>query len=239
MTTLGDQQAFLAAISDAPYDMTARGVYADWLDENVAMMPCETCGRSGYQFIYQHPSDGTKYPRGLRIRCADCDGKTFRDNGFAALARSQRLYVAVQAILADPDSDEPRLRCAELFERMGEKERGEFVVTMVEADRWVDKNAAVPSSPGFQRYRQLRNRETVLFANLAKRKEHVPSVSDDWKCEWDRGFISTVSCTLADWLTHGPAICREQPAMNVTVTDRRPGYVERDPGFNCWTWFNN
>jgi hypothetical protein len=38
----------------------------------------------------------------------------------------------------------------------------------------------------------------------------------------ERGFIHTVSTTLADWMKHGPAVVQEHPVARVVLADRRP-----------------
>lgn len=40
--------------------------------------------------------------------------------------------------------------------------------------------------------------------------------------EFSRGFVSEVTCTLADWLAHGPAIVKAHPVTRVVLGDREP-----------------
>jgi uncharacterized protein (TIGR02996 family) len=254
MTTLTDQQAFLAAINDAPDDMTIRLAYADWLEER-REVPCWNCnglGRISNIVLHDYP-------------CGECSGHGTILTG--TIARSQRIYCAVQAILADPDSDEPRLRCAELFERMGEKDRGEFIRVQCELAKadpcpftiyrpeWETENNPLKKyvfglgpepkpSCGWCSTCLLKQREKELSSNCNgichDCRWHAPLVHNHGHAwGFERGFIKEVRTTLSEWLAHGEAICREHPVSTVTVTDRRPGYVERDPGFNCWTWFND
>lgn len=37
-----------------------------------------------------------------------------------------------------------------------------------------------------------------------------------------RGFVAEVSCTLADWMQHGPRLVRSHPLESVRLTDREP-----------------
>lgn len=46
-----------------------------------------------------------------------------------------------------------------------------------------------------------------------------------------RGFVSHITCTLAEWEQHGPALCATQPVTRVELTDREP--VE---DANGWNW---
>lgn len=50
-----------------------------------------------------------------------------------------------------------------------------------------------------------------------------------------RGFVAEVHCTLADWLSHGPAIVRTQPVEVVRATDRAPSWAE-ELWVSNWSW---
>lgn len=52
------------------------------------------------------------------------------------------------------------------------------------------------------------------------------------------GFVTAVRCPLADWLTHGPDLCRRHPVKEVTITDRepKPNTVE-DSAVEWWGWY--
>lgn len=49
--------------------------------------------------------------------------------------------------------------------------------------------------------------------------------------KFTRGFISQVTCTMAKWEQHGPAICDVHPVERVTITDKEP--AERN-GLFMW-----
>jgi uncharacterized protein (TIGR02996 family) len=55
--------------------------------------------------------------------------------------------------------------------------------------------------------------------------QHLPRQVEDFK--WltlytARGFIAAVSCTMAEWEKHGPAICARHPVERVEITDKEP-----------------
>lgn len=50
-----------------------------------------------------------------------------------------------------------------------------------------------------------------------------------------RGFVSEIVCTLADWLSHGPAVMRAHPVRRVTLSDREP--ADRMVINERWYWF--
>jgi hypothetical protein len=53
---------------------------------------------------------------------------------------------------------------------------------------------------------------------------------------WRRGFVEHVELPLADYMTHAAALFSLAPILSVRLTDREPDHVERDPGFDPWTW---
>lgn len=50
---------------------------------------------------------------------------------------------------------------------------------------------------------------------------------------WHRGFRDRIECPFADWLTHGPDLCRRHPVRNVTITDWDDGGMG-DGRANVW-----
>lgn len=52
---------------------------------------------------------------------------------------------------------------------------------------------------------------------------------------WDRGFISEATCTMAEWLEHGPAVARANPVSKVTITDKEPHDLLVPDG--AWGWY--
>lgn len=52
-----------------------------------------------------------------------------------------------------------------------------------------------------------------------------------------RGFVDEVRLSTVDWLTHGPALVRQQPLTRVVLSDRKPA---EDPSFESaarFMWF--
>ena len=109
----------------------------------------------------------------------------------------------LRAILENPADETLRLIYADWLEENGESERAEFIRVQIELA------IAVETPRTELRIRALRRSEASLLA----RNEHVwrrPLLSArvhdgegrsswQWQCEWRRGFVASVSCSLSDW----------------------------------------
>lgn len=73
-----DQDAFLRAIVEHPFDTLTRMVYADWLDENVGEVTCRTCDGDGQ--VHSH-----------NPICWTCHGRGKVSNGYGERAEFIRL----------------------------------------------------------------------------------------------------------------------------------------------------
>ncbi len=54
--------------------------------------------------------------------------------------------------------------------------------------------------------------------------------------EFRRGFVESVSCICADWLTHGPQIVASQPVREAVLVDRKPRTILLGQN-RQWDWF--
>jgi uncharacterized protein (TIGR02996 family) len=229
--TTSDRQAFLDKIAENPEDLTTRFAFADWADEKSAEMRCFECGGLGRVT----PDYGFQW--------GDCPSCTepFDPKEFAQLACDQRLYVAAQAVIARHDDDGPRLEYAKIAEAYGRVERAEFIRVQCELARRVLENAWGDGS-------DLRRRQHQLWQLILPtfKPAEILMISFDQDSEADlgegsyalvrRGFVDTVSMTLNQFLTHGPAICREHPVQPHAgmVTDKRPAESALHRGFFRW-----
>ncbi len=131
------------------------------------------------------------------------------------------LAALLAAIIANPDEDTPRLMYADALDERGEPgdaERAEFVRVQ----------CGVESNPG------TRSPETLLLEHGDEYHDAwfhpiVPCLNPETRYRADapqyagvglpvRGFIASVTCTAADWLTHGDAIRAAQPVTRVVWT---------------------
>jgi uncharacterized protein (TIGR02996 family) len=261
-----ERKAFLDSIEANPDEAHIRLIYADYLEERGIVQEssiCPGCDGTRRRYIYQGHGDFEIED------CWSCDdnGLVTETIDYHRLACDQRLAAKMIAIRAKPDDDGLRLEWADIAERYERKERAEFVRVQVElADLGPREHVRDPGSivelnvyarreSRNDRRMELRQRETALFHEHWRETGWGHGVlSDYFRTTIDpstfvgrtdacallrRGFISAVSLTLQQAREHLPTICREHPVTSVTITDCEPGYVERDPGFNNWTWFNN
>ncbi len=56
------------------------------------------------------------------------------------------------------------------------------------------------------------------------------------KAGWSRGFVSHITLTCADFLTHAAAVFRAMPVTGVTLSDKRPWANVSDEVAEWWTW---
>lgn len=149
----------------------------------------------------------------------------------------------IEAILCDPAADLPRLVYADWLEER-DSDRAEFVrvqCRIAELQRTCLCGTCVRLRGGGQHHngRCLIDRERVElpdgYSQSLRRRERdlLATYGSDawggWPCgasiEIDRGktlrrgFVSSISCSAADWLQHGPQIVRCQPVEEVRLTD--------------------
>lgn len=140
----------------------------------------------------------------------------------------------LQAILADPQDDLPRLAYADWLEENGRQERAEFIRAQV---------ACWNAFEARRGHRELCDcdrceRYDGLYVSMRKRYAPgpdgaLPFADDDpvrlipasaprsaW--DWQRGFVSAYRGPLQVWLDYGPAVVRAHPVEKVRLTDREP-----------------
>ncbi len=161
-------------------------------------------------------------------------------------------------VLAHPGEDGPRLVSADWWEEHGEPGRAEFVRVQVELA------AFKPEDIGYgdirsSRYDALLRRERELLWTPSTDPNYLRwgiqgggVAVKNWN--FRRGFIHSVTCTSAYWLTHADTLRTQQPLRAVELTTRPeveesttgtlfpssspPGYHERRrlPGKPWRTW---
>jgi uncharacterized protein (TIGR02996 family) len=97
----------------------------------------------------------------------------------------KRAQAFLEAILANPDDDAPRLVFADWLEEHGESDRAEFIRVQIERTR----------SPHWDaRQVRLRLRERALIERHGQRwKEDLPSIEGVYWEEFRRGFVATAN----------------------------------------------
>ena len=134
----------------------------------------------------------------------------------------------IDAILASPEDDAPRLIYADWLDEQGQSERAEFIKVQIELASWKDGEHCPVCSQHWkwrvgaghsewsdcgnghrwssQTYRDLRRREEELWlAGRAYWTRDFPGALGDATNStrsWRRGFVASVTCTAADWLQH-------------------------------------
>lgn len=154
------------------------------------------------------------------------------------------------AIIANPDDDTVRLVYADWLDENGQGERAEFIRVQVALST---PTLGADGTGDSQKRHELVRREAAIMS----RRGPVEGRGKWWAdygpgdrvsvVEWLRGFVSEVTCTLADWLAHGPAIVAAHPIRRVVLTDivvsaakslfRGTGTDDRDyGGIPAWLW---
>lgn len=206
-------RALLDAIIADPDDDGPRLGYADYLDETATMI-CAKCRGTKLNDI-GHPNGP--------IPCAFCQESRVSD-GNAERAE----FIRVQCELArighlHPPADVEDRR---IIRRANDLLKRECEIWELTAG---EKNWLIASP--IDRYHAHCHLPTDSMAINPPRNPSLPILI------WRRGFIDTVSSTLADWLAHGPAIVREHPVRPHAgmVTDREPQYDEFKKRWGWWT----
>ncbi len=234
MTTTTDEAALVRAVCESPADDAPRLVYADWCEERTGDVPCGRC--RGHK----------------RVMVPDAGAlQRMRQRGGTPMIPPQRHIPCPACSGSGRVSD-------------GRRERAEFIRVQVELAT-VDQRTVAHSEP----WASLRHRERELLAahgtawvlpppsvsgcrvlNLCGSDRSVPA---NWLgVEFRRGFVESVTCTLAGWcggpcgrcgvdvVGHlyrlncpdcrgagrtpalGPKVVACQPVTDVRLTERRP-----------------
>lgn len=122
----------------------------------------------------------------------------------------------IDAILAAPDDDAPRLIYADWLQEHGDEARAEFIRVQCELHQIAPLGIAIPGHM-IVRFETLRRREQEL----------LPLLPDDGMRfdvtmipVWRRGFLEEITCAAADCIAHLDAIREEHPIREVRLTTR-------------------
>jgi uncharacterized protein (TIGR02996 family) len=168
-------------------------------------------------------------------------------------------------IIDNPECDAPRLVYADAIEEAGEVDRAEFIRVQCELASWRKDSADSSLSPsGIGRHEMMRTRERLLLKYHYHEWFDVPgpwmphgyapaghhgSICEVFLSSTDnahlcsviveRGLISCVTCTFADFEKYGPEIVRRHPIRPHAgmVTDRRPAFDVLNPARSVWLPF--
>jgi uncharacterized protein (TIGR02996 family) len=125
-------------------------------------------------------------------------------------------------VIKAPADDWPRLVYADWCEDSGQPERAEFIRLQV-------KTGSVLHLAG-----------DVWLEPTGSREADLLAVHQPWwtPCDpgricwvWQRGFIWSVDCPLAEWVRHGPAIAATHPiqGLGIDLHDRQDGFPPTCP----------
>lgn len=137
------------------------------------------------------------------------------DDGTALLA----------AIRLHPDEDVPRLAYADWLDEHGQPERAEFCRVQCELAKMGHRAEGLPCGdcdPLLARERQLLDAHWLewnieFMASIGFAGGGFISLMD---VVFRRGFVESITCGAADWLTHADAILASHPITEVTFTSR-------------------
>jgi uncharacterized protein (TIGR02996 family) len=123
----------------------------------------------------------------------------------------------VAEIVANPDCDTLRLAFADWCDEHGEAARAEFVRAQVRGEN------PRPLSAQAREWLPVWWRPSTLLVidrlkgRVSVRDGHGQTFPCSRRVVARRGFAESVTCTLSDWLAHGPAICAAHPIRRVTL----------------------
>jgi uncharacterized protein (TIGR02996 family) len=209
-----EREALLRTIIANPDEDTPRLVYADWLEERAGTVECDACNGVGQRDIRGYIEFSGGFDK--VGRCGVCKGSGRVSNGFRERAEFIRVQCRIAEInreaMSEEDCEHP---ACEICKERRQLLLRESVILKGDSDSggWIDwGQPAIPLLRLTQPYQ-----EVIAFS---------------------RGFIDTVSCTLADWLANGKVICREHPVRPHAgmITDRQPYWYE---SINNYFWFDN
>lgn len=203
-----DESAFIAAIKAAPDDDAPRLIYADWLDEHAGVIECDRCKHRALVFDGEKshlmiPNDAGQFVS--PAKCPTCGGSGHVSNGNAERAEFIRVQCEL-ARLPQPESKttKPILPGKSYHE-------GEGICVRCTHDSEC-------------RYHELKSRQFEIGPLITL------SDARDWmECHrHHRGFVHSITCTAADWLAHGDAICEWHPVREVRLTTDIGNYIAAD-----------
>lgn len=143
----------------------------------------------------------------------------------------------LRAVLLDPADDTPRLVYADYLDENGEPERAEFVRVQCELAGFDAAGAGLTRSE-VDRYIELHDRELALLkggGGLWQNRDEWAGPATNIERPgragayfFGRGFVESITCPLAAFLAHTPAIFAAHPVTAVRLTDREPHQHDRE-----------
>jgi uncharacterized protein (TIGR02996 family) len=199
------ERALLAAICADPADDTPRLAYADFLEEQARENPTNPCPRC---HLGWKKGFGTVFAE----VCDACEGSgTVPDTSLADRAE----FIRVQVELARLPPETPARAGSEM---------------PLAAAVYAELRAAL--DPHHDRRDELRRRERELLRHL---DDWYPPVCKTFgRYDWERGFISAVTCTCADFLAHAAAVFACHPVERVTLANKEPAASLQHRGWFRW-----
>jgi uncharacterized protein (TIGR02996 family) len=168
----------------------------------------------------------------------------------------------MQAICERPNDDAPRLMYADLLEERGDP-RGEFIRVQLELRSLEVEWRLDPRRKAWRKHKPIpltSQDEEIIARGKALRQRERELLASYWR-QWSpkllggqdvcsnlggrgdspfvtfrRGFVEAVSCSLADWLAHGPALVRAAPLLETRLNDRGPYKKWQEGGVEVWRW---
>ncbi len=118
----------------------------------------------------------------------------------------------LQDVVENPKDDVPRLILADWLEDNGtrdwEKARSEFIRLQIDLHNYGSEELTLAVEPFVYSRDLLRNhgrdwlqRECPIL--LQETWEDPDDYRPTFQCDWERGFVWRVTCSVEDWLTHG------------------------------------
>jgi uncharacterized protein (TIGR02996 family) len=138
------------------------------------------------------------------------------------------LAALLRDVLDAPDDDGARLRYADRLDELGEPERAEFI--RLDCLRWREWPDFRLSGNWERHFTDAGRKLTAVERRIDELSgaddgvclrcdwhAPVPHVGWDWQIR--RGFVESVTCTAADFLTHADAILAAHPVRKVRLTE--------------------
>lgn len=137
----------------------------------------------------------------------------------------------LNCIIATPDDDAPRLLYADWLMDRREEERGEWIIEHIAA---YHKYKGKPLPNPVANLEQLKefNDKYMIPASTwvqlwhGKDRPDFPnqnSIAHPYTMwAYERGFITTVWCSLEDWYKHGQSLVMREPIKRVNIVNKQP-----------------
>ncbi len=114
----------------------------------------------------------------------------------------------LRAIREAPEDDTPRLVYADWLDEHDQPERAEFIRAQIQATR------LLPHSR--RRTALLRRARELLAVHGEGWLQNLPKWARR-RCEFQRGFVTHVTCTALQFIKHGEALMRAAPVRSLQI----------------------